>query len=43
MSQEWKDLGLKFAMGLAEQINYLCLTPDFAVSVWMPILAGLYN
>lgn len=43
MSQKWKDLALKLAMDLDEMFSWLCLTPDFAVSVWVPFLTGLAN
>ncbi len=41
MSQSIKDAGLKFAIYTKAAIDGLCLTPDFAVSVWIPILSGL--
>jgi hypothetical protein len=41
--QKLKDLGLILAMDLDEMFSWLCITPDFAVSVWFPLLIGWSN
>jgi len=43
MSQKLKDLGLILAIDLHEMFSWLCITPDFAASVWIPLLVGLSN